>query len=100
MEQQSRKRKAFDLNVKVSILEDVQMGKKKGEIAARYKIAPSTLSTIIKQKDVVMAEWDKCGSTDRKKFRPSPVEEVDKALELWFTQQRASNIPIKWTTPC
>lgn len=89
-----RKRKALDLKEKFSILEDVDKGIKKNEIASHYNIPPSTLSTIIKQREAILSEWEKCGSTGRKKLRSSPVEDVEHALETWFTQQRAFNIPI------
>jgi hypothetical protein len=46
---EGRKRKVLTLETKIAILDAVEKGEKKGDIAVRFKMPPSSLSTILKQ---------------------------------------------------
>ena len=55
----SRKRKAIDLDTKYQILQAVDKNdKSKSEIAKAFEIPPSTLSTIIKQRETIMKAYN------------------------------------------
>ncbi|KAH9381965.1 hypothetical protein HPB48_013252 [Haemaphysalis longicornis] len=56
------KRKAISLEQKAAILEAVSKGEKKRDVAARFAISQSTLSTILKAKDSILSS-EKCGTS-------------------------------------
>ena len=67
-------------------------GKKKKDVASEFKIPPSTLSTILKNKDILKSS---SGIANSKKRQREPTRVyVDAALFQWFTAARANNIPI------
>ena len=68
-------------------------GKKKKDISAECDIAPSTLSTILKNKDKLQAK-NAIGSNTKKRHRDPTHLEVDVALFQWFTAARLQSIPI------
>ncbi|KAG0434804.1 hypothetical protein HPB47_018876 [Ixodes persulcatus] len=75
------KRKVLSLKVKRAILEEVRRNVKKSEIARKYEIAPSTLSTIIKNGDKIDAALnDDAGSVNWKKLRKPLYSDVEEAL--------------------
>lgn len=91
----ARKRKALSLDEKLSILDAVSNGEKKKDIASRYCIPPSTLSTILKAKDnLLKAASSGACSGKRMKLKAATFEDVDKAVFKWFTDIRARNIPV------
>jgi hypothetical protein len=60
-------------------------GKRKKEIAADFKVPPSMLSTIIKEKTTLKA-FATFGNADKKKRNREPSrKDVDEALLQWFT---------------
>lgn len=90
-----KKRKTISLATKVDILQAVERGDKKGDIAKKFEVQPSTLSTILNQKEKVMEEWSRSGSaSQRKKIRGVTYDDIDQALFQWFTQHRACGVPI------
>ena len=68
-------------------------GKKKKDIAAECDIPPSTLSTILKNRDNLLAKHA-LGSNKKKRYREPTRLEVDAALFQWFTAARLQSIPI------
>lgn len=89
------KRKAISLATKVSLLESVQSGMKKGDVAKKFDIQPSTLSTILHHRQKIMEDWSRSGSlSQRKKIRAVKYDNIDQALLQWFTEQRAHGAPI------
>ena len=69
-------------------------GKKKKDIAAECDIPPpSTLSTILKNRDSLLAKHA-LGSNKKKRYREPTRLEVDAALFQWFTAARLQSIPI------
>lgn len=90
-----KKRKTLTLSTKVEIIQAVESNSKKGDVAKTFDIAPSTLSTVLSQKEKIMYEWTKSGTlSQRKKIRAVEYADVDQALVQWFTQQRSANVPI------
>ncbi|XP_006877752.1 PREDICTED: major centromere autoantigen B [Chrysochloris asiatica] len=70
---------------------------RKGEIARRFNIPPSTLSTILKNKRAILASERKYGvaSTCRKTNKLSPYDKLEGLLIAWFQQIRAAGLPVK-----
>jgi len=72
-----KKRQQFSLKEKREILLEVVKGVKKGGIAKKYGISPSTLSTFLKQKSKIVQNIDADAlSPQRKKMRTADYEEV------------------------
>ncbi len=71
----------------------MEKGGKKGGIAKKYGISPSTLSTFLKQKSKIDIDADALGP-QRKKMRTADYEEMDEVVYMWFVEMRAKNIPI------
>jgi hypothetical protein len=94
-DKKAQKRKTLSLESKIEILSAVDRGEKKIDIANRFDIAASSLSTILKSKEQLVAEWEKSGAaSSRKRMRLSSHGNLEVALETWFTQQRSLNVPI------
>jgi transposase-like protein len=95
MSSPSRKRKAISLETKYEIIQEVGKGGLKKDIAAKFGILPNTLSTILKNKGEIVANYESTGmSPSRKRQRTVPHETVDNALLEWFKEKRQENIPI------
>ena len=79
----------------------MEKGGKKGGIAKKYGISPSTLPTFLKQKSKIQQniEADSLGP-QRKKMRAADYEEVDKVVYTWFVEMQAKNIPINGPLLC
>ena len=91
------KRKCLSLETKVAIIRQVKEGTKpKQAIAAEHDIPASTLSTILKNSDKILAAWEANREGQRKKMRLSPYDDVDKAVYAWFVETRSTtqNLPL------
>lgn len=89
------KRKALSLEVKVKILRAVDSGRKKKDVAQDFKIAPSTLSTILSSiNKIEEIHANSALKGDRKRDRPSHYPDVEEALFSWFKDVRARNLPV------
>ena len=91
-----RKYKSLTVKRKLEVIERVESlppGKKKKDIAAKFRIPQSTLSTILKDKEKLLVTCT-TGNAKRKRYRESTKPEVDAALYQWFTAARADSIPI------
>ncbi len=88
-----RKRKVLTLDQKKKIIEDVNKGElKKKDIASKYGIACSSLSTILQQEKEIMAFEDYFPNQKRRKTAEHP--EVDECAKKWLIQCREKLIPI------
>lgn len=59
MASNSKKMKAISLDTKVEIINEVEKGlKTKSDIAKEYGLASSTFSTILKNKDVILENYN------------------------------------------
>ncbi|KAG0426048.1 hypothetical protein HPB47_026814 [Ixodes persulcatus] len=89
------KRKVLSLKLKRAILDEVRRNVKKTDIAQKYDIAQSTLSTIIKNAGKIDAVIDDgVGGSDRKRIRGATYLNVEAALYKWFMDACARNIPL------
>lgn len=68
-------------------------GKKKKDVAADFKIAPSTLSTILKDK-ASLRRTHSLGNSKQKRHKDATHLGVDTALFQWFTAARSQSVPI------
>ncbi|XP_064462137.1 tigger transposable element-derived protein 6-like [Ornithodoros turicata] len=90
----ARKRKIITLEDKAKILEAVGNEEKKKDVAERYGIPQSSLSTILKAKDSILDGLKKGTSSQCKRLKGAMYDDVDKAVYSWFMETRAQNVPI------
>ena len=88
------------LQEKLQIVKLVDKGSSYESVAACFNVRKSTVSDVWKAREHVkqfVTELDDCHAKSAKKrciIRRSNYEHVDKALHLWFLQQRAVGTPI------
>jgi len=88
----SRKRKAITLETKYQVISKRAKGEKPSDLMQEYGLASSTISTILKQKEKIIAEYesneDNGGRRNQKttKIKPSSYKDIDSAVEEWFRQ--------------
>lgn len=90
----TKKRKTLTLEDKVAILDAVAAGEKKKDVAGRFGIPASSLSTILNAKDAIRGAVQAGTSGKKKKLKQSTYADVDKAVFTWFMDMRARNVPI------
>ncbi|KAH6929235.1 hypothetical protein HPB50_025202 [Hyalomma asiaticum] len=88
-----RKRKVLSFEEKFAIINAVSAGEKKKDVAARFNIPASSLSTILSAKDSIR-EAAESGTGSKKRLKKSTYADVDKAVFTWFLDTRARNVPI------
>ena len=92
----ARKRKAISIETKYEILQAVDKGDRaKKEIVTAFDIPPNTLSTIIKNRDQIIKNYET--STvfpSRKRQRSGQHDAIESAVFKWFNEKRSANIPI------
>uniref|UniRef100_A0A1E1XKZ6 Putative tick transposon n=1 Tax=Amblyomma sculptum TaxID=1581419 RepID=A0A1E1XKZ6_AMBSC len=90
----ARKRKVLSFEDKLAILNAVAAGEKKKDIAARFSIPASTLSTILSAEHSIRNAVESGTSSKKKRLKTSTYADVDKAVFTWFLDTRARNVPI------
>lgn len=87
---------AKDLETKVQVLREVERGQlSKTEIAAKYGIQKSTLSTYIKNRDAILSAHEKENmEPSRKRLRTSAHPDVENAVISWIKHVRSRNLPL------
>lgn len=85
------KRNCISFADKVKVLEEVDRGVKKVDIATKYGIAPSTITLIIKNRAKI-SNIDVLSS--RKRVRTCSYEDVNEAILRWFEAARSNNLPL------
>ena len=93
------KYQSLTLKRKLEILDEVEKtpAKKKKDTASQFGIPPSTLSTLLKDKDKIRSS-QVAGRSKRKRNRDASRQDVDAALFQWFTAVREQSVPISGET--
>ena len=86
------KRNAIGLELKKKIIDAADSGLKNKELSAKFNLANSTISEIIKAKHKIFTAIENGGSAKRSKIRKD--SSLDEALLAWLKIQRSNNIPI------
>jgi len=87
------KKDSKELAIKLKALQEVAAGGKKGEIAKKYGVPSSTLSTWIKKKEKLESAFETM-QPNRRRSRAAKYEDIEKALLSWFIRVRDENVPI------
>lgn len=91
-EKHSRKSITIDFKRKVLKVVEDNPKRKKVDIAKEFNITPTTLATIIKNKDKYGEETGLHDS--RKRSKKGELQDVEDAVIMWLKQCRDKNIPI------
>ncbi|KAH8020277.1 hypothetical protein HPB51_025797 [Rhipicephalus microplus] len=89
----AKKRKFLSLHDKAAIIAEVEKGRKKDN-AKEYGIACSSLSTVLKGKDAILAALDKDARAQNKTVAAAAFPDVVRAVFAWFFEQRANRVPL------
>ncbi|KAK9721222.1 CENP-B N-terminal DNA-binding domain [Popillia japonica] len=93
MSDKTVKRKQLNIADKIAIIGEVDSGAKKADVCRKYNLPPSSLSTLLKNKEKLIQSFP-YNSKERKRLKTTTFEDLDEVLLNWFKQQRNSNIPI------
>lgn len=98
MATKTKKRKFLSLEEKAKIIAEAEGGRKKANIAHDFGISPSSLSTVLKNKDSIHKALASGTCSQHKKVTLPKHDELDKAVYTWFVDARARNIPLSGAT--
>ncbi|KAH8027540.1 hypothetical protein HPB51_007090 [Rhipicephalus microplus] len=87
------KYRTLPLKEKLAAIQEVDAGVKKTEVALKYGITKSTLTTILKAKDKLQNNASRF-APDRKRLREAAYPDLENAVLLWLKRARSSNLPI------
>ncbi|KAH7943145.1 hypothetical protein HPB52_005836 [Rhipicephalus sanguineus] len=90
-----KKRRQFSLKEKVDILMELNAGKKQVAICRERDIAPSTVATILKDREkIVKLQRESQLAPSRKRLRLGNYQTVDDAFLTWFKDARQHGVPL------
>ncbi|KAH8035597.1 hypothetical protein HPB51_007832 [Rhipicephalus microplus] len=87
------KYRTLPLKEKLAAIQEVDAGVKKTEVALKYGLTKSTLTTILKAKDKLQNNASRF-APDRKRLREAAYPDLENAVLLWLKRARSSNLPI------
>lgn len=89
--------KSLTIGEKREIIEQVESGRRKIDVAKEFGIPASTLSTFLKNKGKIMLLAPNC-EKNRKRARAPENPDLDECVLKWFKQGRDKKIPLSGTT--
>lgn len=90
-----KKKKSLSIEEKIDIINAVESGKKKAEIAAEYGIKKNSLSSIMKNKDKVLEAFESLRfDPKRKRLRTAFYTDLEEALMRWYRIAQCLNVPV------
>ena len=93
------KQSSLTLSKKLDILAAVKKkNTTKTQIAQKFGIAKTTLTTILKNKDKIKETFEQSKfEPGRKHFRTAAYEDLEEVLIKWIAQARSLNMPLSGT---
>jgi len=89
------KYKSLSLKSKIELIKDVENGVKRKDIAAKFQIAKSTLSTIYKSKERYLSGINNVANlASIKRFSQGRNPDIDQAVADFIIEARSKNIPL------
>ncbi|KAK9720966.1 CENP-B N-terminal DNA-binding domain [Popillia japonica] len=91
------KRKCLNIHDKLKVLESIDKDCKKKDVAKKFGIPPSSLSTIIKNRDLILKSSDNAGR-ETKRVKMCVFEDVDQAVLKWhcFSKAWFCEVAVNW----
>ncbi|XP_072145565.1 tigger transposable element-derived protein 6-like [Dermacentor andersoni] len=90
----AKKRKFMTLQDEAAIIAQAEKGRKKMDITEEFRIACSSISTILKNKASILGALGNGVSAKDKTVCAAAFPDVDKAVFAWFCEQRANKVPV------
>jgi hypothetical protein len=90
----SSKRKTLSLTERVDVIKRLESNESQASVAKGFGVHPSAISRIMKQKDLILNDWQNNTNPDRKRKRTGKAEDVEEALLRWFSQARSRQVPV------
>ncbi|UYV73153.1 hypothetical protein LAZ67_10001978 [Cordylochernes scorpioides] len=87
----SRKKKCLSISEKKRVIQTVENGQSKKDVAKQFGILPSTLSMILKNKDRIIGS---VSNENRKRSRQGEFPRLEECLVEWIRLCREQNLPI------
>jgi hypothetical protein len=86
--------KTLTISDKYKLLKDVESGIRKKDVAAKFNIPASTVSTILKKRAEIIKVVENAGETctNNKRLKKPTYENVDKLVLDWFKVTREKNV--------
>lgn len=88
-----RKRQQISVETKKQII-DASATKSYNDLATDFKLSKSTISTIVKDKETILAAIDGGTKAKRKRLRTAKDTDLEAAVLTWFQQVRSQNVII------
>ena len=79
---------------KCQTLKDLEKGESNKDIAAKYNVPKNTLSTWVKNKEILSDALKKGTNVKRQKLKSGNHELVDQTIFNWFLNMRSQNVPL------
>ncbi|GFV01478.1 uncharacterized protein TNCV_2960721 [Trichonephila clavipes] len=86
-----KKYKCLTISEKKKVIESVEEGERKVDVAKAFEIPLSSLSTILKNKEKIFRTYS---SRVRKRVSKSNFPRLEQSLMSWMRQCRGQNIPM------
>lgn len=84
------RRKYLNITEKVNLLNEIDLGVRKKDVAEKFNIPASTLSTILKNRDTILKAFDR-GQVG-KKVKVCLYDDVDKAVLRWLLNMKGAKV--------
>ena len=82
------------LREKCQALKDLEKGESNKDVAAKYNVPKSTLSTWVKNKEKLFDALKKGANVKRQQLKTGNHELVNQAIFNWFLNMRSQNVPL------
>ncbi|NWR58009.1 TIGD4 protein, partial [Bucorvus abyssinicus] len=90
-----RRKKSLSIEEKIDIINAVESGKKKADIAAKYGIKKNSVSSIMKNKEKVLEAFESLQfDPKRKRLRTAFYTDLEEALIKWYRIAQCLNMPV------
>ena len=89
-----RKLNTKSIKDKYSALKEVEDGKTKSQVAAKYGIPKNTLSTWLKNKDKIFEATKKGSNSKRQRLRQGTFANLDQAMFKWLLVVRSRDVAV------
>lgn len=89
----SKKRKCLSIREKVDIIREIESGARNVDVCKKYKLPSSTVSTIIRNKQLYISSF-RDNVTGAKKIRSCNYIDLDRELFQWLKIQRSYGMPV------
>ncbi|XP_068240586.1 tigger transposable element-derived protein 4-like isoform X2 [Palaemon carinicauda] len=91
-----KRRQDLTLGAKVKVLEILDHEPKipQGKVASMFRVSQSQVSRIMKNKEMILSQWNRFATPERKRCRVGKAGELEQKLLDWYKDARKDDLPI------